>query len=51
MVNAQELEAQRQRLGLEDKTAARCAQQNDVNNPPRVVDEHPGVDEIAHPQR
>uniref|UniRef100_M1DWF1 Uncharacterized protein n=1 Tax=Solanum tuberosum TaxID=4113 RepID=M1DWF1_SOLTU len=35
MVNPQELEAQRQRLGLEAETAARVIQQNAVNNPPR----------------
>ncbi|KAH0717043.1 hypothetical protein KY290_013596 [Solanum tuberosum] len=47
MVNGQELEAQRQRLGLEAETAARGIQQNAVNNPPRVVDEQPGVEEIT----
>ncbi|KAH0706286.1 hypothetical protein KY289_011362 [Solanum tuberosum] len=51
MVNTQELEAQRQRLGLEVETTARGAQQNVVNNPPKVVDEHPGVKEIAPPHR
>jgi len=51
MVNAQEREAQRQRLGLEAETAARGAQQYVVNNPPRVVEENVGVDEIAHPHR
>ncbi|KAH0765024.1 hypothetical protein KY285_000895 [Solanum tuberosum] len=51
MVNAHELEAQRQQLGLEAQTAARGAQQNIVNNPPTVVDEHPGVDEIVPPYR
>ncbi|KAH0698826.1 hypothetical protein KY284_013041 [Solanum tuberosum] len=47
MVNAQELEAQRQRLGLEAETAARGIQHNAVNNLPRVVDEQPGMEEIA----
>ncbi|KAH0679169.1 hypothetical protein KY284_020254 [Solanum tuberosum] len=51
MVNTQELEAQRQSLGLEAETAARGAQQNVLNKPPRVVDEHPGVEEIAPPHR
>uniref|UniRef100_M1DB63 Uncharacterized protein n=1 Tax=Solanum tuberosum TaxID=4113 RepID=M1DB63_SOLTU len=39
MVNTQELEAQRQRLGLEVETTARGAQQNVVNNPPKLMDE------------
>ncbi|KAH0773640.1 hypothetical protein KY290_010777 [Solanum tuberosum] len=51
MVNAQELEAQRKRLGLEVETAARGAPQNAVNNPPKVVDEHLGVEEIGPPYR
>ncbi|KAH0652603.1 hypothetical protein KY289_030281 [Solanum tuberosum] len=42
-----ELEAQRQQLGLEAETTTRNAQQNAVNNPPRVVDEQLGVEEIA----
>ncbi|XP_049410609.1 uncharacterized protein LOC125873801 [Solanum stenotomum] len=36
MVNAQELEAQRQRLGLEAEVAARGVKQNGGNNQPRV---------------
>ncbi|KAH0768739.1 hypothetical protein KY290_012720 [Solanum tuberosum] len=51
MVNAQELEAQRQRLGKEVETAARGILHNVVNNPPRVVDEQPIVEEIAPPHR
>uniref|UniRef100_M1DHL4 Uncharacterized protein n=1 Tax=Solanum tuberosum TaxID=4113 RepID=M1DHL4_SOLTU len=51
MVNAHELEAQKQQFELEAQTAARGAQQNIVNNPPRVVDEHPGVEEIVPPHR
>ncbi|KAH0707898.1 hypothetical protein KY290_011723 [Solanum tuberosum] len=51
MMNAQELEAQRQRLRLETETAARGIQQNVLNNPPRVVDKNPGVEEIAPPYR
>ncbi|KAH0765021.1 hypothetical protein KY285_000892 [Solanum tuberosum] len=46
-----ELEAQRQRLGLEVETTARGAQQNVVNDPPRVVEEHEGVEKIAPPHR
>ncbi|XP_049372514.1 uncharacterized protein LOC125837433 [Solanum verrucosum] len=52
MVNAQKLEAHRQRLGLEAETAARGAQQNVVNNQPRVVGEnafHHGLLENAYP--
>uniref|UniRef100_M1DPH7 Integrase core domain containing protein n=1 Tax=Solanum tuberosum TaxID=4113 RepID=M1DPH7_SOLTU len=51
MVNAQELEAQRQRLGLEAEAAARGVQQNDGNNQPRVVDANKGVDRLIPPQR
>jgi len=40
MVNAQELEAQIQRMGLEVEPVARGVQQNVVNNQPRVVDEN-----------
>ncbi|KAH0650331.1 hypothetical protein KY284_030243 [Solanum tuberosum] len=46
MVNANELEAQRQRLRLEAETTARCMHQNAVNNPPRVVEENIAVEEI-----
>ncbi|KAH0661572.1 hypothetical protein KY284_026503 [Solanum tuberosum] len=51
MVNAQELEAQRQRFGLEAETIIRGIQSNAVNNPPRVVDENIAVDEIILPHR
>ncbi|XP_049394761.1 uncharacterized protein LOC125859068 [Solanum stenotomum] len=51
MVNAQELEAQRQRLGLEAEVAARGVQQNGGNNQPRLVDENRGVDGLILPQR
>jgi len=44
MVNAHELEEQRQGLGFEAETVARGAEQTAVNNPPRVVDEHLGVE-------
>ncbi|KAH0722393.1 hypothetical protein KY289_005437 [Solanum tuberosum] len=50
-MNAQELEAQRQRLGLEAKTTASGAQRNDANDPPRVVKEQEGVEEIAPPHQ
>ncbi|KAK4713592.1 hypothetical protein R3W88_019499 [Solanum pinnatisectum] len=49
MVNAQELEAKRQRLGLEVETPARGIQQNAENNQPRVVEENIGVDELIPP--
>ncbi|KAH0678885.1 hypothetical protein KY284_019970 [Solanum tuberosum] len=42
---------ERQRLGLEAETVARGAQQHAVNNPPRVVEEHERVEEIAPPHR
>ncbi|KAH0665402.1 hypothetical protein KY285_026608 [Solanum tuberosum] len=51
MVNAQELEAQRQRFGLEAETIIIGIQSNAVNNPPRVVDENIAVDEIILPYR
>ncbi|KAK4707280.1 hypothetical protein R3W88_033127 [Solanum pinnatisectum] len=51
MVNGQELEAQRQRLGLEAEATARGVQQNSGNNQPRVVDENRGVDRLIPPQR
>ncbi|KAH0730014.1 hypothetical protein KY289_001202 [Solanum tuberosum] len=51
MVNVQELEAQRERLGLEAETAARSPQQNAMNNPPRVVEQNLGVDEIVPSHR
>ncbi|KAK4707406.1 hypothetical protein R3W88_033052 [Solanum pinnatisectum] len=50
MVNTHELEAQRQRLGLDAETTARGAQQNAVNDPPRVVGEQVEVEEIVPPQ-
>ncbi|KAH0633305.1 hypothetical protein KY284_036091 [Solanum tuberosum] len=46
MVNAQELEVQRQRFGLEAETVAKGIQPNVVNNQPRAVDENIAVDEI-----
>ncbi|KAH0685650.1 hypothetical protein KY290_017172 [Solanum tuberosum] len=49
MGNAQELEAQRQRLGLKAETSSRVVHQNALNNPPWVVNENPGVEEIAPP--
>uniref|UniRef100_M1DF50 Uncharacterized protein n=1 Tax=Solanum tuberosum TaxID=4113 RepID=M1DF50_SOLTU len=49
MVNAQELEAQKQRLGLEAEAAARGVQQNGGNNQPRVVDENRGMDGLIPP--
>ncbi|KAH0761321.1 hypothetical protein KY290_017394 [Solanum tuberosum] len=51
MVTAQELEAQRERLGLEAEVTARGVQQNGGNNQPRVVDENRGVDGLVPPQR
>uniref|UniRef100_M1DK09 Integrase core domain containing protein n=1 Tax=Solanum tuberosum TaxID=4113 RepID=M1DK09_SOLTU len=51
MVNAQDLEAQRQRFGLEAKTVARGIQPNVVNNQPRAVDENIAVDGIIPPHR
>ncbi|KAK4716309.1 hypothetical protein R3W88_014647 [Solanum pinnatisectum] len=51
MVNAQELKAQRQILGLESETVARGVQQNAMNNLPRVVEENIAVDEIIPPHR
>ncbi|KAH0765019.1 hypothetical protein KY285_000890 [Solanum tuberosum] len=51
MVNEQELEAQRKRLGLEAEAVARGVQQNGGNNQPRVVDENRGVDGLIPPQR
>ncbi|KAH0722654.1 hypothetical protein KY289_005698 [Solanum tuberosum] len=49
MVNAQELEAQRQRFGLEAETIVSGIRPNVVNNPPRVVDENIAVDGIIPP--
>ncbi|KAH0665341.1 hypothetical protein KY285_026547 [Solanum tuberosum] len=51
MMNAQELKAQRQRLGLEAEAATRDVQQNGGKNQPRVVDENRGVDGLIPPQR
>ncbi|XP_015162437.1 probable indole-3-pyruvate monooxygenase YUCCA10 [Solanum tuberosum] len=41
----------RQRLGLEAEANAKGIQQYAVNNLPRVVDEQPGMEEIAPPHR
>ncbi|KAH0635968.1 hypothetical protein KY289_035883 [Solanum tuberosum] len=38
-------------MGLEAEIGARGIQQNVVNNPRRVVEEHIGVDEIVPPHR
>uniref|UniRef100_M1DTK4 Uncharacterized protein n=1 Tax=Solanum tuberosum TaxID=4113 RepID=M1DTK4_SOLTU len=51
MVNAQELEAQRQRFGFEAETVARGVQPNVVNNQPMVEDENVEVDGIVPPHR
>ncbi|XP_049357121.1 uncharacterized protein LOC125821800 [Solanum verrucosum] len=51
MVNAQELETQRLRFGLEAETVARLVQSNGVNNQPRAVDENIAVNGIIPPHR
>ncbi|KAH0698455.1 hypothetical protein KY284_012670 [Solanum tuberosum] len=51
MVNGQELQAQRQRFGLEAEIVVRGIQLNSVNNPPREVDENIAVDGIIPPHR
>uniref|UniRef100_M1DR74 Integrase core domain containing protein n=1 Tax=Solanum tuberosum TaxID=4113 RepID=M1DR74_SOLTU len=49
MVNAQDLEEQRLRFGLEAETVARGIQPNVMNNQPRAVDENIVVDGVIPP--
>lgn len=45
-VYAQEIEAQRTRVGQKAETSTRGIQQNVLNNPPRVVEENISMNEI-----